>query len=133
MEEKILKELKAINVKLQETEEKITATMRKEIQETEEKITATMRKEIQETEEKITTTMREEIQEAKEKITATLRKEMNQRIGQSTTEISNEIKDLCEVIEKKENKNKDDMKKDLRQHENKVLKGVEALKKVLAS
>ena len=118
MEEKILKELKAINVKLQETEEKITATMREEIQETEEKITATMR---------------EEIQEAKEKITATLRKEMNQRIGQSTTEISNEIKDLCDVIEKKENKNKDDMKKELRQHENKALRGVESLKKVLAS
>lgn len=114
MEEKILNELKSINVKLQETEERITATFRGEIAEAGE-------------------TLRREIQETKEKITTTLRKEIDQRIGQSTTEISNEIKDLCNVIEKKENENQDKIRKELRQHENKVLKGVEALKKVLVS
>lgn len=102
MEEKILKELDAINQQL------------KGINQNFQKID-------------------QRFEETEERIITTLREELDQRIHQSTTEISNEIKDLCYFIENREHEIQDKMREELRQHENKALRGVEAFRKVFVS
>lgn len=102
MEEKILKELKDINVQLKGFDQRFEGIDQR----------------FQETEEKIITTLREEITAAEKRI---------------KTEISDEIKDLCDSIQRVKNKDHKELKEDLRRHERNSLKGIEALKKALVS
>ena len=101
MEEKILNELDAINQQL------------KGINQNFQKIDQRFEK-IDQRFEKID----QRFEETEERIITTLREELDQRIHQSTTEISNEIKDLCYFIENREYEIQDKMREELRQHEN---------------
>lgn len=92
MEEKILNELDAINQQL------------KGINQNFQKIDQRFEK------------IDQRFEETEERIITTLREELDQRIHQSTTEISNEIKDLCYFIENREYEIQDKMREELRQH-----------------
>ena len=116
MEEKILNELKAINVKLEGIDQRF-----EKIDQRFEGIDQRFEK-IDQRFEKID----QKFEETEERIITTLREELDQRIHQSTTEISNEIKSLCDSISKTEKEKHEKM-------EQKTLRGVEAFRRVLVS
>lgn len=109
MEEKILNELKAINVKLEGIDQRFEG-----IDQRFQKIDQRFEK------------IDQKFEETEERIITTLREELDQRIHQSTAEISNEIKSLCDSISKTENEKHEKM-------EQKTLRGVEAFRRVLVS